>query len=302
MVDLKGDVFEVPMKRSLDWPWQPISDNPHGPRSSSLILFEDERLNGSSHAPYDRIGTAGGGDYVHWNDSLFFSTADGSDPRSNGRRYHGTLKAGIAPQLLRELAGFGGLLVLIAIGAAAWLRRRRVLKLLRLGLSHVRGRASDYALAVAVPTTVAVAVQLLLPPTWNGSDSVIWLLWQWHWVPHHPPVYPAFMALAVALFDDPLSVVRFAISSQHAATVLAIGYLASADRRPWAIMALSMAATVGVAGGLYAQGLYTEGLATAFFFVFLGATLRLHRDGLTWPVLVGLGSACSLRRSLDMRI
>lgn len=131
---VKGHANEVPMKRRLDWPWQPISDNSQDPRSSGLVLFEDERLIGSAHAPYDRIETIGGGDYVHWGNSLFFSTADHSDPRSNGRRYHGTLKAGIAPRLLRELAGFGGLLFLVAIGMAAWIRRPQMLGRLLIAL------------------------------------------------------------------------------------------------------------------------------------------------------------------------
>jgi hypothetical protein len=99
------------------------------------------------------------------------------------------------------------------------------------------------------------------------------------------------MALANAWFDDAASILRFATTVQHAATVLAIGYLASAFRRRWQMLMASAAATVGAAFGLYAQGLFTEGLATAFFLVFLGAALRLHRRGPTPDVLAALALA-----------
>ena len=276
------------MKRRFGWPWQPISDNPRSPRRSSLILFENMKLSGRAHTLIDQIELTGGGDYTHWGNSLFFSTTDNSDPRSNGRNYHGVLKLGIAPRVLQQLAEFGSVLVLAALGTLAWFQRRRISARLGSMTSHVRARAADYATALAVPAVVSASVFLSLPPMWNGSDSVIWLFGQWQWFPHHPPIYPAFIALAVTLFDDPEAVVRFATAIQHLVTVLAIGYLASAYRKRWQILLLSLVGTVGAAVGLYAQGLYTEGLATAFFLVFLGAMLRLHRDGSTWQVLVGL--------------
>ena len=144
---------------------------------------------------------------------------------------------------------------------------------------------------MAVPGAVAQTIFLTLPPTWNGSDSVIWLLWQWHWIPHHPPVYPAFMALANTWFDTAPSILRFATAVRRGATVLAIGYVASAFPRRWQVLLVSVAATIGAAFGLYAQGLFTEGLATAFLLVLFGAVLRLHRDGPTVPVLTAMALA-----------
>ena len=288
---LDGNVYEVSMKRRLDWPWQPISDNPYSPRRSSLTLFENDRLSGRSHSPHEQIELTGGGDYAHWGNSLFFSTTDNTDPRTNGRRYHGKLDAGIVPRLLRQLAELGTVLVGAALGALVLLRRRSASALWRRTAMHVRSRIVDYAFALTIPTLVAISVFYLLPPTWNGSDSVIWLLWQWHWIPHHPPVYPAFMALANAWFDTAPSILWFATAVQHGATVLATGYVASAFPRRWQILLVSVAATIGAAFGLYAQGLFTEGLATAFLLMFLGAVLRLHRDGPTVPVLTAMALA-----------
>lgn len=60
------------------------SDEAH---RSTLELFEDGRVLGPAHAPHDTIRNAGAGAFSHWNDALFFSTSDNSDPRLSGRRY-----------------------------------------------------------------------------------------------------------------------------------------------------------------------------------------------------------------------
>lgn len=284
-----GLLYRAPMKRRLSWPWQPISDHQYSPRRSRLILLEDGRLIGHAHSDIDQIKTLGAGRYAHWVNALFFSSSDRTDPRANKRRYHGTLSAGVAPRLVQQLNEIGSAMILSALGALLWLRRRRLSQLLRALLSRWRGRLPDYLLALAGPALVSLWELVSLPLMWNGSDSSIWLLWQWHWIPHHPPIYPAFMALANALFDTPESVVRFVATAQHAATVLAIAYLATAFRGRWQILWMSLVGTFAVAGGVYAQGLFTEGLASAFFLFFLGAVLRLYRDGTTRPVLAALG-------------
>ncbi len=281
----EGYAYRVHVKRRLDWPWQPISDHQYSPRGSGLVLFENADLLGRAHTAYEQVSSVGGGDYTHWVAALFFSSSDHTDPRTNGRRYHGTLTAAVSPRLLQRTIQIGVMLIVTALLIITWLQRKSLVRLTRRGLAHLLMRSPDYALAMVVPALTALAVFLSLPPVWNGSDSVIWLLWQWHWIPHHPPVYPAFMALANAWFETAPSILWFAAVVQHAATVLAIGYVASAFPRRWQILLVSVAATFAAAFGLYAQGLFTEGLATAFLLAFLGAVLRLHRDGPTVPVL-----------------
>lgn len=53
----------------------------------SLVLLEDVVPLLGAHAGHQAIRDWGGGIYCHWEDSLIFSTADNSDPNSNGRRY-----------------------------------------------------------------------------------------------------------------------------------------------------------------------------------------------------------------------
>jgi hypothetical protein len=55
---------------------------------SSLQLFEGSLALGPAHTLHRDIRTVGKGRYSHWGNSLFFSTSDNSDPRSNGRLYY----------------------------------------------------------------------------------------------------------------------------------------------------------------------------------------------------------------------
>jgi len=54
---------------------------------SALMLFEGEERLRAGHAPHVEIAALGGGRYAHWNNALYFSSTDGTDPNTNGRRY-----------------------------------------------------------------------------------------------------------------------------------------------------------------------------------------------------------------------
>lgn len=56
-------------------------------KASRIQLFEDGDFLGPAHADHEEIRRLGAGRYSHWFDHVFFSTSDGSDPRTNGRRY-----------------------------------------------------------------------------------------------------------------------------------------------------------------------------------------------------------------------
>lgn len=58
----------------------------NGPRSD-LVLLEDGRPLGPSHAVHAVIRSEGNGAYSHWGEALYFSANDNSDPRVNGRSY-----------------------------------------------------------------------------------------------------------------------------------------------------------------------------------------------------------------------
>ena len=55
--------------------------------ASRLVIFEDGHPLGPAHASHADIRQLGGGRFSHWGDQVYFSASDGSDPRTNGRRY-----------------------------------------------------------------------------------------------------------------------------------------------------------------------------------------------------------------------
>lgn len=288
---MEGYAFAVDVNRRLSWPWRPLSDNLYNPHRSTLLLFEDGARIGRPHETYESAQRNGTGSYLHWGNSLIFSTPDHSDPRTNGQTYSVEVQAGISYRLLRQISDAGSLMVLGALGAALWLHRRRLGAALVTLAGHLGARTPDFLLAALIPAIIAVLVGTNLPALWNGSDSVIWLLWQLTWIPHHPPVYPAFMALLNNLCGTAPEILAATLVVQHLALVLATAYVASACRGAWQILLVSALVSLGAGLHLYAHGLFTEGLANPWFLFFLGAVLRLHRDGWTPGVATALGVA-----------
>jgi 2-polyprenyl-3-methyl-5-hydroxy-6-metoxy-1,4-benzoquinol methylase len=62
-------------------------DDADHPAASVIRLYEDDVQLGPPHAAHGEIQRSGAGRYSHWERRLYFSSSDGSDPRSNGRRY-----------------------------------------------------------------------------------------------------------------------------------------------------------------------------------------------------------------------
>src|SRR5262245_4885949 len=73
----------APLPREL----HPLTDRDEAPYRSPLRLREDGREVGAPHAVHETIRRDGRGHYSFWNDSLYFSTSDGSDPNASGRLY-----------------------------------------------------------------------------------------------------------------------------------------------------------------------------------------------------------------------
>jgi len=63
------------------------ADDLDHPRRSALFVLEDGKLLGPAHAMHDDIRKNGAGRYSHWQGTFYFSSSDGSDPRTNGRQY-----------------------------------------------------------------------------------------------------------------------------------------------------------------------------------------------------------------------
>ncbi len=64
-----------------------LSPNERDDRKPGLRLFEDDVELKQAARPHAEIRELGGGRFSHWGPTLYFSSTDGSDPASNGRRY-----------------------------------------------------------------------------------------------------------------------------------------------------------------------------------------------------------------------
>jgi len=284
-----GLAWIVKVQDRVGWPWQALGGDQYDPFRSDLQLFEDGRRLGPHRAALEVIATSGGGAYTHWGKRLWFSTSDDSDPRSNGRAYRVTFTAQVAPTLLRRLADAGSLLVAFGLVGALWVHRRVIASRLFERARTLSRRLPEVLLAAAIPTALASVAWAYLPPLWNGSDSVIWLLWQLPWIPHHAPLYPLMMSfLAGVTGDNPAAMLQGAMLIQQSLQVVAVAWVAAAFRGPGRILLVSAAASLGTSYGLFSHGLFTEGLANPLLLLFLGALLRLWRDGPTLRVMVVL--------------
>jgi len=278
-----GQSFVLRLKGRPGWLWILPGDQVDRLERSDLRLYEDGRPLGPPHAQHAGIREGGGG-FSHWQRYLLFSTPDRSDPRTNGRVYSVSATARLAPAIITWTLTIGGGGLLLGLGLLGWQQRARWLAAGRRRAAHLWRRRWDYAAAGAFPAAVGVFAWLALPPIWNGSDSVIWLLWPWNLFPHHPILFPAFMAVATTWFAESGAALSFATALQHLAAIGALIYLASAWCARWQIVIVSVLACLGVALQLYAQGLMTEALDLSFLCILLGAVLRLRRDGLSTAV------------------
>jgi hypothetical protein len=59
----------------------------HSKPSSAILLEDGIPLPGPANALHDEIRGLGGGRYSFWKGTVYFSTPDNSDPRTNGRQY-----------------------------------------------------------------------------------------------------------------------------------------------------------------------------------------------------------------------
>lgn len=88
-----GCAYVIALKnRPYGWPaTRFVSDTTPEVQSSRLILLEDGMSFGQPHALQNDIRRKGGGLYSHWEQSLYFSALDCSDPRENGKRYEASI-------------------------------------------------------------------------------------------------------------------------------------------------------------------------------------------------------------------
>jgi arylsulfatase A-like enzyme len=78
---------------------QPLADNVRPKGSPGLVLLEDGERLGPVQNVHKVLRAEGGGRWSTWTRSMYFSTPDGSDPTTNGRRYELVREVDLAESL-----------------------------------------------------------------------------------------------------------------------------------------------------------------------------------------------------------
>ena len=68
-----------------------FADRPGEDARSSVLLYEDDHPLGPPHSRHEKIAELGYGRFSHWEDLVAFSSSDGTDASTNGRRYWAVL-------------------------------------------------------------------------------------------------------------------------------------------------------------------------------------------------------------------
>jgi hypothetical protein len=140
-------------------------DTNENPTASSARVLEDGRELGPGHTIHSNIRQEGRGRFSHWHDQLYFSSSDGSDPRTNGRAYSVRARYYIVPDdryFTSEIALFVALLALSGWqhGRGRWARGASAAKELVAPRNLVRIACLTLAYALAlVLIDAAVAAQ-----------------------------------------------------------------------------------------------------------------------------------------------
>lgn len=283
----QGLAFTFEISPAVRWPWRLNGDDIANPRRSWLVLTEDGVPLHPPHTVHANIEDQGGGAYSYWRQALIFSSSDGSDPRHNGRQYSVVTFARLARMVIVVPAVTAVILLIGGIGALAFDHRLGLLGFWRSGLARLRLRRHDIFIAALVPTAASAIAWLRVPFLWNGSDSAIWLRWQWELFPHFPMLYPAMMAAATQAIPDRGTVVVTVVALQHLLAIAAVVYLGTAFRRRWQILLLASSTVIGLDFNLVAHGLFTESIALPCLVMLAGAMLRL-KPGAMRPAALGI--------------
>ena len=287
-----GVSFVVSVKNFSRFPWTLPGDTVEQPTRSDLRLLEDGIALDPAHCLHATIRQLGAGRYSHWVESIVFSTSDNSDPRTNGRNYSAIGTVRLVGPIVNFFFVTGGALVAAASATLVWIYRRQIVaRTRRSGASlwaRLWARRWDYFLGGAFPLMISFSACVFLPPMWNGTDSIGWMVWQRSQFPHFPILYPAFTALASIPFREPSALILFSNVMQHLFVTAAIIYVSSAYRERWKILVTSILSTVGVAFTLYAHGFFTEALDLPFLLILLGAVLRLEAGRIRYGVALAL--------------
>jgi hypothetical protein len=111
-----GYAYTTPTPIKARFPFEFPADNIGDLQASPLMLSENGMPIGPGHSLHDDIRAVGHGRYSDWEGSLYFSTRDNSDPRTNGRQYVASGRLQLWPSISMGVA-------LVDFAVIVWLWR-----------------------------------------------------------------------------------------------------------------------------------------------------------------------------------
>ncbi|MFL5628700.1 MAG: hypothetical protein ACJ788_24225, partial [Ktedonobacteraceae bacterium] len=106
----QGLAYLAVLPRPGYWLLASPGDRSNNPRRSTTQLFENGQPLGPAHSLREVIRSVGQGRFSHWRASLYFSTSDNSDPRTNGRVYRAVTMAKLPVWMWGVVAVIAGML------------------------------------------------------------------------------------------------------------------------------------------------------------------------------------------------
>ncbi len=120
-----GYSYSVALPEQPFWALSAIrTDNERSTNASAMLLLEDGQMIGKPGASFQQLSTIGNGHFHLWDDRLYFSTSDRSDPTINGRRYTMVVTPSVRPIILIGIALIDLFFILLLADA---IRSRRMM-------------------------------------------------------------------------------------------------------------------------------------------------------------------------------
>jgi hypothetical protein len=153
-----GFAYVVSIPPTRTWLYRLKTDRAENTGASRLQVREDGRTLWPAHSSPTNVRALGKGHYKHWGSQLWFSSSDGTDPRTNGRTYQFYSRLSLKP-LWTAL----GIVSFVAAGALfvtlSWQKLR--LHVARLGSVAAASGSTVTALSVRVCAAVSAFVAAL---------------------------------------------------------------------------------------------------------------------------------------------
>ncbi|MGH6635584.1 MAG: hypothetical protein ACRED0_05430 [Gammaproteobacteria bacterium] len=282
-----GKAYFIAIPMTVRLPYVVSSDGIERPYSSQLKLLENGQPLGPSDTAHQTIREIGGGAFSHWMGALWFSTSDGSDPRTNRKNYMAFVTAGISPWIIWGIAALNTLFIAlfwywlkVSIGAF-WLRR----------ITQV----VDVAFFVAISFTVVLVNYEILNTSgmlpYFSPDSASYLDFN----AVRGVFYPSIVLLTHRLFSDISYLIPIQLNFMIL-SFLALGWAAGQlfQARVWGyIVSLLLIGNSGLMR--QAIGVVTEPFFVGFVCLHLASVFLLIRQfSVTLVIFAGVTAAAAI--------